>query len=191
MDYSLQSAVVYPQVTAIERQVVQTRINRLLRHKVRQLLRRQEYRKKDVYVWGNNVTELNSSGILSIVMDVYAYRKHAAHGLTLRDSVTLNIKNGHNYKLQELFIPGVDYITPISEEISRQIKERDIPLIAEFKQIRPDQPFFLREDNLVIYFATYEYTPYYVGLPEFPIPFTALRPLIDQKSPLYRFLPAP
>ncbi|MBT9135983.1 MAG: Anti-sigma-V factor RsiV [Firmicutes bacterium] len=189
MDYSLLSAVVYPQVTAVRHKRGRVRMNSLLRRKVRELLRLQEYGRRDVSVWGDNVTELSASGILSIVMNVYAYRRQAAHGLTLRDSVTMNVQSGHNYRLAELFRPGANYITPISEEIKRQIKERDLPLIAEFNQIKPNQPYFLREDNLVIYFATYEYTPYYVGLPEFPIPFTMLRDLIDEKSPLYRFLP--
>ncbi|MBS3874149.1 MAG: DUF3298 domain-containing protein [Firmicutes bacterium] len=191
MDYSLIGAVVYPQVAAVPHNRSRVRMNALLRRKVRALLRQQGYQQKDVFVWGTNSTELNSNGILSIVMDIYAYRRHAAHGLTLRDSATMNVLTGHNYPLSELFCAGCNYITPLSEEIKRQIKERDIPLIAEFSQIKPNQSYFLRDDYLVIYFATYEYTPYYVGIPEFPIPIASLRPLIDEKSPLYRFLPPP
>ena len=104
-------------------------------------------------------------------------------------TVTVNVQTGRNYLLSQLFKPGVDYITPISNEIKRQIKERDIPLIAEFTAIAPNQTYFLHEDNLVIYFAIYEYTPYYVGIPEFPIPIVSLRDLIGPTSPLYRFLP--
>jgi len=191
VDYSLIGAVVYPQVAAVPHNRSRVRMNALLRRKVRALLRQQGYQQKDVFVWGTNSTELNSNGILSIVMDIYAYRRHAAHGLTLRDSATMNVLTGHNYPLSELFCAGCNYITPLSEEIKRQIKERDIPLIAEFSQIKPNQSYFLRDDYLVIYFATYEYTPYYVGIPEFPIPIASLRPLIDEKSPLYRFLPPP
>ena len=139
MDYSLIGAVVYPQVTAVHHNRSRVRMNVLLRRKVRSLLRLQEYKQKDVFVWGTNSTELNSNGILSIIMDVYAYRRHAAHGLTMRDSATLNVLTGHNYPLSELFCSGCNYITPISEEIKRQIKERDIPLIAEFSQIKPNQ----------------------------------------------------
>jgi len=182
-------AVVYPQVTALKSPKVQRRINLLLRRKMRELLRRQEYREPNVYVWGENTTQLNMNGILSLVMNVYAYRKGAAHGLALQDSVTVNVQTGRNYLLSQLFKPGVDYITPISNEIKRQIKERDIPLIAEFTAIAPNQTYFLHEDNLVIYFAIYEYTPYYVGIPEFPIPIVSLRDLIGPTSPLYRFLP--
>lgn len=184
----LGGAVVYPQVTALRRRATE-RINLLLRHKMRRLLRQQSYSERDVYVWGDNTTKLNMNGILSLIMEVYAYRKGAAHGLALRDSATMNIRTGRNYLLSELFKPGVDYITPISEEIKRQIKERDIPLITEFAAIGPNQPYFLHEDDLVIYFAIYEYTPYYVGIPEFPIPIASLRDLIGPASPLYRFLP--
>ncbi len=185
----LGGAVVYPQVTALRRRKVTERINLLLRRKMRELLRLQEYSKRDVYVWGDNTTKLNMNGILSLIMEVYAYRKGAAHGLALRDSATINIRTGRNYPLSQLFKPGVDYITPISDEIKRQMKERDIPLIAEFTAIKPNQPYFLHEDDLVIYFAIYEYTPYYVGIPEFPIPIASLRDLIGPRSPLYRFLP--
>ncbi len=165
----LGGAVVYPQVTALKRRRVTQRINLLLSRKMRALLRHQSYSERDVYVWGDNTTHLNMNGILSLAMEVYA--------------------TGRNYLLSQLFKPGVDYITPISDEIKRQIKERDIPLIAEFTAIKPNQPYFLHEDDLVIYFAIYEYTPYYVGIPEFPIPIASLRDLIDVRSPLYRFLP--
>ncbi|MBT9152752.1 MAG: hypothetical protein DDT35_00974 [Firmicutes bacterium] len=45
MDYSLLSAVVYPQVTAVRHNRGRVRMNKLLRRKVRELLRLQEYRR--------------------------------------------------------------------------------------------------------------------------------------------------
>lgn len=85
-------------------------------------------------------------------------------------------------ELNDLFSEGADYISPISEEIKKQMKEQ---ISAEtgfyflendeyadgFKEIDPNQNFYLNEDgNIVIVFDEYEVAPGYMGNPEFVIP---------------------
>lgn len=188
MDYTSLGAVIYPQVAGLKRRV-QSRINTQLQRRVRMLLRRQGLAQSGTYLWGANETRLNNNGVLSLTEDVYAYRQNAAHGLTVRTAATFDMGTGRIYGLSELFKTGVDYITPISQEISRQIMEQNIPLLREFVQIGPNQEYYLTETDLVIYFQTYDYTPYYVGIPAFPIAVESLRDFIDPRSLLYRLLP--
>ncbi|MDP3488276.1 MAG: RsiV family protein [Bacillota bacterium] len=189
MDYAGLGTVVYPQVAGLKSRV-QNRINTQLRRRICLLLRRQGQGQPNICLWGSNETQLNNNGVLSLTEDVYSYRQNAAHGLTMRTAATFDVVTGQVCGLSELFKTGADYITPISQEIRRQIDEQDIPLLREFTHIGPNQEYFLTETNLVIYFQTYDYTPYYVGIPKFPIAIESLRDLIDTRSLLHRLLPA-
>ncbi|HCS76852.1 MAG TPA: hypothetical protein DIW05_03745 [Syntrophaceae bacterium] len=44
--------------------------------------------------------------------------------------------------------------------------------------------FYLTDDSLVIYFQEIEHTPHYVGIPEFIIPFTQIKHLINENGPI-------
>lgn len=181
-------AVVYPQITGQLSSKVRVHINKVLKRRVQALMKLQGYGQNDVFVMGNTDTRVNAHNLLSVTTDVYAMREHAAHGLTMRTAANMSLKTGKLYALRDLFKPGSDYIAVISNIIKQQIEEEQLPMIAEFESIKPDQPFFVTLDDLVIYFATYEYTPFVVGIPEFPIAIEDLRELIDEKSPLYPFL---
>lgn len=85
--------------------------------------------------------------------------------------------------LKDLFQEGTDYMTPISENIKKQMRERmaeDENLVYwvdyeevpdwNFQSIREDQNFYLNENGqLVICFDEYEVAPGYMGLVEFTI----------------------
>lgn len=85
--------------------------------------------------------------------------------------------------LKDLFQEGADYMTPISENIKKQMRERmaeDENLVYwvdyeevpdwNFQSIREDQNFYLNENGqLVICFDEYEVAPGYMGLVEFTI----------------------
>jgi len=84
-------------------------------------------------------------------------------------SLTFDISTGKEYRLEELFKPGSDYVGTLSKIIERQIKEREIPILGEFKGIRPNQDYYIADKALVIYFQLYEITPYAFGFPCFYI----------------------
>jgi hypothetical protein len=182
------AAVVYPQVMGQMTPKVRNYINTLLKRRVQALMKLQGSGQPDVCVTGVTDTRVNAHNLLSVTTDIYAMRQHAAHGLTMRTAANLNLSNGKLYALRDLFKPDSDYIAVISSIIDQQIQEEQLPLITEFTGIKPHQPFYVTLDDLVICFATYEYTPYFVGMPEFPVPIEDLRELIDERSPLYPFL---
>ncbi|MBO5452211.1 MAG: DUF3298 domain-containing protein [Lachnospiraceae bacterium] len=84
--------------------------------------------------------------------------------------------------LKDLFVDGADYMTPISEDIKKQMREKmaedenlyywvdDEMTEWNFKSIKEDQNFYLNEDGqIVICFDEYEVAPGYMGLVQFTI----------------------
>lgn len=90
--------------------------------------------------------------------------------------------NGRIAELKDMFTEGADYITPISDEIKKQMREQmdagtniyfmeDDELADGFVSIAENQNFYLdKEGNIVIAFDEYEVAPGSSGSPEFKIP---------------------
>ena len=114
--------------------------------------------------------ELNQKGILSVKFNVYTFRWHAANGLDVQKSITVNLETGKVYQLNNLFKPNSGYRRVLTKLIQKQIEEKEIPLLEEIKSIPDNQEFYMTKDALVIYFQEIEYTPHYIGIPEFAIP---------------------
>lgn len=91
-------------------------------------------------------------------------------------------KTGQTAELQDLFKDGADYVTPITDEIIRQMHEQMeqgeiLYFLAEdgepdgFEKIKADQNFYFDADgSLVIIFDEYEVGPGAIGTPQFVIP---------------------
>ncbi|MFZ5646341.1 MAG: DUF3298 domain-containing protein [Bacillota bacterium] len=185
--------IVYPQVTGLPDEDVQEKVNRAVEERVYALIAAQR-------VWpdsaglkisemtGTYKIEANKNGILSVRLENYIFPEHAAHGLTMVKSVTVDLETGKVYTLRDLFLRGTDYIIVLNQMIRQQFKERDIPMINGFRGITVNQDYYLTPKNLVIYFQTYEYTPYYVGIPEFEIPYRTIINYIDPEGPIGRLL---
>ena len=128
----------------------------------------------------------NQRNVLSLSLNNYTYHAHAAHGLTIMQSLTFDLEKRKRCQLKDFFKPGSDYIKRLSALVSQQIEERDIPLINEFTIIRPDQDFYVADQTIILYFQLYELTPYVYGFPMFPIPLYELRDIIDEDGTLAR-----
>lgn len=180
------TTIYYPQLAGLANQQAEKDINRAILQTVQGLIHEQQR----VQVPGNTQMQgsfeikTNERGIFSVTLSNYAYTPQMAHGMTFLGSVTANTQTGKLYTLRDLFKPGSDYVTVLSENIKRQIKERDIPTLGNFTTIKPDQDFYLADKSIVIYFQLYEITPYYVGFPMFPISIYDLQSIIDESGPL-------
>jgi len=179
--------VSYPQVGGLNNQAVQNEINELIKKEVMALIPKEGC---DIYqtIKGAYKVELNQKGIFSVKMNVYTFRWHAANGLDVQKSITVNLETGKIYQLYNLFKPNSGYRMVLTRLIQNQIKERNLPLIKEFKTIPDNQDFYLTSDALVIYFQEIEYTPHYVGIPEFAIPYYQIKSLISDQGPAARFI---
>lgn len=188
-----QLAIDYPVVVGMANQAVQQKINstilslvnKLLKDQINQLIS-QGYTDPQVTVQGWYEIKTNERGILSLSIGNYTMAIPAAHGLTIIKSLTFEIHTGKVFPLNALFKPGSNYVEVISENIRQQIKQREIPLLGEFKAIRPDQDYYIADKALVVYFQQYEISPYYVGLPMFPISVFDLQNIVKDDGPLGR-----
>lgn len=179
--------VVYPQVSGLRNDAVEDKINRLIEERVAAMIPREGC---DVYgdITGNYEVMLNERGILSLKLNVFTIRIHAANGIEEQRSLTVNLETGRLYRLYDLFERNSNYKDVINEIIREQIEERDIPLIKEFTGIDDFEDYYLTKNNLVIYFQELEFTPHFVGIPEFPIPYSQIENLIRKDGPIARFI---
>ncbi|WP_026584864.1 DUF3298 and DUF4163 domain-containing protein [Bacillus sp. J33] len=180
--------VYYPRVTGMENKQLQNFINSTI-VKVNQQLISEQTGAMDTTVvdlYGYYEIKSNERDVLSLSLSNYVYHYHAAHGMTVIKSLTFDLQKGKQVSLKDLFKPGSDYVKRISDLIAVQIKERNIPLLVDFKSIRPDQDFYIADKALVVYFQLYEIAPYAYGFPMFPISVYDLQDIIDEDGPLGR-----
>ncbi|AFH59966.1 DUF3298 domain-containing protein [Paenibacillus caseinilyticus] len=181
--------VKYPQVAGLRNGFVQRMVNHAILDAVYDLIRIQGYvQDKTKTITGTYHVKLHQKELLSLLYENYGYAEKAAHGITYQSSQTFDLEDGRLYALADLFKPGSDYIGRLSKIIAREFKERDIPMIAEFKTITPDQPYYLTDKAIGIYFQLYEYTPYVYGFPTFEIPFAEVKDIIDPQGPIGRLM---
>lgn len=124
-----------------------------------------------------NLLQLNESG--------YDYPIGAAHGMPLQEYIHMDTKTGTFYELKDLFKAGSDYTSILSAIVQKQIEEQSEEMliwIDSYNGIRPDQPFYLTEDSLNLYFYPYEIASYATGFPTFTIPFEEIEELIDKSG---------
>lgn len=102
-------------------------------------------------------------------------------------------QSGELIGLSGLFKDGVDYITPISENIRQQMKaqmaadesvsyflDSDVPE-WDFQGITADTTFYVNENGkLMIVFNEYEVAPGYMGSVEFEIPTEVVQDLVQE-----------
>lgn len=122
---------------------------------------------------GSYTVTYNEQDRLSLYVDYYLYTG-GAHGGIERVPYTFDLKTGELISLKDAADSG-DYVKIINDVIKKEIKLRDLPLLAEFDSIEADRPYFLKHGAIVVYFQQYEYTPYAAGMPEFAVPFSAFK----------------
>lgn len=127
--------------------------------------------------------------LLVIEINGYDYPFGAAHGMPVRKYAHIDLKTGTFYQLKDLFKPNADYVKIISNIIADQIKNNEkysYVFPDAFKGIQPDQPFFISENALNIYFLPYDIAPYAAGFPTFTIPFEQINSIIVKNNSFWR-----
>ncbi|NLU09738.1 MAG: DUF3298 and DUF4163 domain-containing protein [Tepidanaerobacter acetatoxydans] len=170
--------VEYPVVEGLADKNVEQYINSVLMGIVNTLIEKTGYYENPATdVTGRYHIRTNENGFLSISIEMYWFAG-GAHGMTVLKSVTFNLGTGNIYRLEDLFKENVNYVKPLSNIIKRQIKEKNIPIIADFTEIKPDQDYYIENRTLMIYFQLYELAPYVYGFVTFPIPTREIQDII-------------
>ncbi len=179
----------YPRVEGLPDPEVQEMINLEIEGLVQDLLTNPDnlhpaYEPDNTQITIVYAVEVNRNSILSLRFEVYSMPEMAANGFTKVKSLTVNLEDGQIYTFADLFIPGSGYVGAINEIIKQEFAAQDIPVINEFESIDEDQEFYLTDNALVIYFQLFVYTPHYVGIPEFPIPYYMVEEYVDPDGPI-------
>lgn len=178
--------IYYPQLTGLSNQQAEQQINKSLLQTVNGLIHEQErvQIQGNTQMQGSYEIKTNERGIFSVTMSNFAYTPPMAHPMSFLGSLTADVQTGKIYNLRELFKPGSDYVRILSENIKKQIQQRQIPTLNPFTTISPEQDFYVADKSLVIYFQLYELSPYYVGFPMFPISVYDIGAIVADNSPL-------
>ncbi|NLA59331.1 MAG: DUF3298 and DUF4163 domain-containing protein [Firmicutes bacterium] len=113
---------------------------------------------------------------VSLPIVYYSYTG-GAHGLSFQESANVDLAEGLNLTLEDLFVPGYDFCTVIQTEVKRQRAANADWYFDETMAetvILPHHPFYLTPQGVVVYFGLYEIAPYSTGIPEFVIPYDYL-----------------
>lgn len=87
--------------------------------------------------------------------------------------------------LADLFKKDSDYLKVLSDIIAGQIehdKQYSYVFPDAYKGISADQPFYINDEFIYIYFAPYEIGPYAAGFPTFKIPYEEINDIIDTQG---------
>nr|WP_246517108.1 WG repeat-containing protein [Clostridium aciditolerans] len=179
--------VYYPQLGGVKDKNKEKMIN----EKLAQLSQLKEVGSGELeysYTGDFNIT-LFKKDLLVLELLGYNYPLGAAHGMPSRVFTHINLKNGSFYDLKDLFKKNSDYVKRLSDIIQKQIDEKGEKLGVwkdQYKGIKADQPFYVTEDALHIYFEPYEIAPYASGFVTFDIPFAEIMDIVDTKGGFWK-----
>ena len=180
--------IYYPHVFQMQNKALEKFINQSIVQKTQSLIDKQIAGAPSVIVEMVGTYEIknNQRNVLSFTFSNYTYPDNAAHGMTYLNALTFDLNRGQKCTLNQLFEPESNYLDKLSALIKEQMEERNIPLINDFAGIQSDQPFYIADKTIVIFFQLYEYTPYAYGFPMFPISVYEVQDIIKEDGPLGR-----
>lgn len=180
--------VYYPQIEGILLKVVQERVNNKLKE-LSGVKKIDPSVQLDSSYGGDFSITFFQKKLLVLELYGYDYPFGAAHGMPSRVYPHINLTNGRFYELKDLFKRNSNYVKVLSEYIANQIKtdpQYSYIFPDSYKGIKTDQPFYVTENTLHIYFTPYEIAPYAAGFPTFDIPFTDMMDIIDVKGEFWQ-----
>jgi hypothetical protein len=180
--------VYYPQVAGMENVVVQREVNTKLKRL--SMPKETGNGKPSDYTYSADFdVEFFKKELLVLKLSGYLYPIGAAHGMPSLVYPHINLVDGTFYELKDLFKKDSPYVQILSDIIDEKIKTDETYSYVfpdAFKGIKPDQPFYVSDKALYIYFTPYEIAPFAAGFPTFEIPYYKIMNLIDQKGEFWR-----
>lgn len=181
--------VYMPQITGFDDAKVQENINTKLLELWGDPTIKQDTVMDHNYEGGYNVG-FHKNSLLELEQTGYDYPIGAAHGMPVKEYFHIDVKTGRFYELKDLFKRDSNYAAVLSKLVNKQIKEGKYEDVVAYGinevEVREDQPFFLSEDSLMVYYTPYEIAPYAAGFPTFTIPFTELDDIIDKDGDFWK-----
>ncbi|WP_051541860.1 WG repeat-containing protein [Clostridium lundense] len=180
--------VYYPQIKGMDNKIAEEEANKKLKE-LSQIKPIESNILLDYNYVGDFSIEFFKKQLLVLEIDGYQYYYGAAHGMPSKIYPHVDLVSGRFYELKDLFKRDSDYVKVLSKIIGDQIKnneEYSYIFPGEYKGIKADQPFYVNEDALYIYFYPYEIAPYAAGFPTFKIPYKEIANIINTQGDFWR-----
>lgn len=180
--------VYFPQIQGMKNIKVQNSVNNKLKE-LSQVKPINSNAQLDYNYLGDFAIELFKKKLLVIELSGYNYHLGAAHGMPTKTYAHVDLESGKIYELKDLFKKNSNYVKVLSDIIEKQIKtnpEYSYVWLDSYKGIKEDQPFYVGEEALYIYFYPYDIAPYAAGFPTFKIPFEDISSIIDITGEFWR-----
>lgn len=134
---------------------------------------------------------LTEHGIVSLHFTISNYIAGAAHPFSYASTLNYELETGRTLQMDNLFLPGSDYLGTISAQCIQIINETGYMDWPEGAEPIPENylNWNITPDGILISFDPYQIAPYAVGPQQALVPYTALQPMIDPAGPLAPFLP--
>ena len=122
------------------------------------------------------VISYNRNNIVSVVLTYYT--NLANNNYYVKTSYNSDIRTGKSLMLEDLFKPGVNYRQILDREVIRYLQANQQSYfpqtVQDFKGIAVDQPFYLENDGIVLFFGFHQVAPIAAGIPLIKVPFGVL-----------------
>ncbi|WP_096877947.1 WG repeat-containing protein [Clostridium amazonitimonense] len=180
--------VYYPEVHGMKDNLLEKKVNNQLKilSNVKPI---EENIQLDYSYLGDFEIEFFKKNLLVLELIGYNYPFGAAHGMPSKIYPHIDLVTGRFYELKDLFKKDSNYVKVLSDIIGEQIKnnpEYSYVFPNAYKGIKEDQPFYVSENILYIYFYPYEIAPYAAGFPTFKIPYKDIMNIINVEGDFWR-----
>lgn len=179
--------VYYPRIEGMDNKTAQEEVNRELK-RLSQVKPIDSTAQQYSYT-GDFSLSLFQKHLLVLELNGYEFPFGAAHGMPTKVYAHIDLEDGKFYQLQDLFIKGSDYVKVLSDIIKQQIEtesQYSYVFPDAYKGIQADQPFYVTDKALYIYFTPYEIAPFVAGFPTFVIPYIRIRDILDTQGKFWR-----
>jgi hypothetical protein len=180
--------VYYPQVQGMENKTAQENVNTRLKE-LSQVKPIDAHAQLEYSYTGDFSVQFFKKDLLELELEGYNYPFGAAHGMPSRIYSPIDLRSGRFYELKDLFKPNSNYVQELSSIIGNQIKsdpQYSFVFPDAYKGIKADQPFYVTEEALFIYFNPYDIAPYAAGFPTFKIPYQEIMNIIDTEGQFWQ-----
>lgn len=129
----------------------------------------------------NYLLTYNKNGLLSISL-VFQELIDGKNSY-IRTSYNYDLKTGESMPLESLFKPQSDYINILNKEILNQVKDNPSDYssytVSNFKGITKDQPYYLDNKNLNLFFGFNQISPTVSEIALIKIPYENLNTILE------------
>jgi hypothetical protein len=180
-----------PQLSGTSNQPVFNEINKNIENDIMEFKRQMEASalesEEEAKKKGIKFTPFSISNVYNITYDknnilsltILYYELVGGKNYYIKTSYNYDTGSGSSLSIGDLFKPGTNYKSLINTIIRKQLSQNKnlyFPgTLENFKGIADDQPFYLDDNNLVIFFGFNEIAPLESQIPVIKIPFSQLR----------------